>query len=513
MNNLHVYIGRDKTTKWSSKPPQPNDKPKTENAIQNVGVQFLARSANTEIECWRHFITDGMLEHIVCHTNAKIKQKILANCKQTRENTTKEKETTKDELLAFLGLLYLAGLNNSKRQDLHDFWRTDGTGVEVFRSTMSMQRFYFLHSCLRFGDSSPEKGKKIDNLTPIRCIFEEFVSNCINNYSPSEYLTIGEKLVPFRGKCLFRQFIPTNQGNYGIKMYAMVDTKKLYTYNLEIYSSNKSDKLQSDEGFDVVDRLVRPVSQSNRHITIANRFTSIPLVKHLQENHNLKSTGALRKSQKEIPKSFLKTRGKEVHGAQFGFHKDLTLVSYKPEKSKVVVILSSRNNDQTTRPTNKQKPEIIAFYDSTKSSVNVVNELCTKYDVSRSCKHWPLSVFYAVMNIAALNSMIVYRENTSSKTSPRDYIRKLGLTMLTGYLQSRKNAGNIPREIRQKIHEHIGETMSYPPPKKTGKIVRCKACPTSKDKKTRYYCLKCNKPICLQHVYPVCQSCLSFDSD
>ncbi|XP_045496257.1 uncharacterized protein LOC123694745 isoform X2 [Colias croceus] len=159
MNNLHVYIGRDKTTKWSSKPPQPNDKPKTENAIQNVGVQFLARSANTEIECWRHFITDGMLEHIVCHTNAKIKQKILANCKQTRENTTKEKETTKDELLAFLGLLYLAGLNNSKRQDLHDFWRTDGTGVEVFRSTMSMQRFYFLHSCLRFGDSSPEKVK------------------------------------------------------------------------------------------------------------------------------------------------------------------------------------------------------------------------------------------------------------------------------------------------------------------------------------------------------------------
>lgn len=50
------------------------------------------------------------------------------------------KETTSTELDALIGLLYLAGLNKSSLKDL---WRTDGTGVDIFRTTMSLQRFSF----------------------------------------------------------------------------------------------------------------------------------------------------------------------------------------------------------------------------------------------------------------------------------------------------------------------------------------------------------------------------------
>ena len=47
-------------------------------------------------------------------------------------------------------------------------------------------------------------------------------------------MTIDEKLEAFRGRCGFKQYIPSKPNKYAIKIYALVDTKVLYTYNLGI---------------------------------------------------------------------------------------------------------------------------------------------------------------------------------------------------------------------------------------------------------------------------------------
>lgn len=57
----------------------------------------------------------------------------------------------------------------------------------------------------------------------------------------------------------------------------------------------------------------------------------------------------------------------------------------------------------------KNKPEIIAFYNCTKAGVDV--ELCTTYNVSRNSKRWPMTIFYAILNIAASNANVIFREN------------------------------------------------------------------------------------------------------
>ena len=374
----------------------------------------------------------------------------------------------------------------------------------IFRTTMLLQRFYFLQSCLRFDDASTRQERKgIDNLAPIRSVFEEFVSNCKNTYTPSKYLTIDEKLEAFRGRCSFRQYIPNKPAKYGIKIYALVDAKCFYTVNLEIYPGKQPDGpfLQSNKALEVVDRLVQPVSKSSRNITFDNWFTSIPLMTHLQQNHKLTSTGTLPKNKKEIPPKFISTRGKEVYSTQFAFQKDLTLVSYIPKKSKVVLVLSSLHHDQNIDPASgdKQKPEIITLHNFTKAGVDVVDELYATY-VSRNAKRLPMTVFYAVMNVAAINSVIIYRENNNSKTTRRDFLRQLSLSMLDGYLRTRMNKDNLPRELRKRIHEQIGKTMTYPASENSTKNVRCKDCPSAKDKKTRHYCNKCNKPICMQYI-------------
>jgi hypothetical protein len=114
------------------------------------------------------------------------------------------KRTTLSEIKACIGLLYLAGVFKSSRQNLDDLWANDETGMEIFRSTMSMQHFRLLLQCLRFDDRTIRAARsEVDKPAPIRQFFELFVTKCKSHYSVGESVTIDEKLEKFRGNCPF----------------------------------------------------------------------------------------------------------------------------------------------------------------------------------------------------------------------------------------------------------------------------------------------------------------------
>ncbi|XP_035222538.1 uncharacterized protein LOC118195345 [Stegodyphus dumicola] len=141
------------------------------------------------------------------------------------------------EIKAFIGLLLLAGVLRSNRQIFEELWSTDGMSIEMFRTVMSLKRFKFLPRCCRFDDKETRnERRKTDKLAPIRELFEKIVEKCKRNYYVGQNVTIDEKLESFRGRCPFRQCIPSKPNEYGIKIFAAVDAKTLYTLNLEIYA-------------------------------------------------------------------------------------------------------------------------------------------------------------------------------------------------------------------------------------------------------------------------------------
>lgn len=512
-----IYTGKDGTTLWFSNPKQAkveylSIKPSI------PGVNAFAKNAKTEVECWKLFFNDDILEDILNYTNEEITSKTFAENHNTRVHIVKE--TSMDEIMALLGLMYITGLNNSTGYNLTDLWRSDGTGVDIFRMTMSLQRFNFLQGCLRFDDAATRAQRSaVDNLALVRAIFDKFVGNCQKAYNPSHFLTLDVKYIPFRGECPFRQFMPKTSAAYGIKMYSLVDAKDFYTINMEINAGNQPSGpyVTSYEPVDIVDRLVRPVSNTGRNITFDNYFTSIPLVTHLLQEHMLTCTGALRKNKKEIPFSFLTTQPRGVGSSRFGFQKHMTLVSHVPKKSKIILLLSSYHHDKTfdiTKCGDKPKPEMITFYNSTKTGVENVERLCKMYDVRNYCKSWPLLILFTMLNIAALNSYIVYMANNeNSKLRRSEYVRKLGLALVKQHLKTRTDKNNLPRELRKRIFEQVGEPLLDPPASDVKPYKRCRDCPSSKDRKTKYCCLECKKPICLQHVITMCQNCTSLAID
>lgn len=507
------YTSKD-GTKWYKNSQRTNVRIRSENIVtERAQVKDIAKNASTAYECWEIFVTSDMLGEILVHTNAEIRQRQARAAENVNASSSYKQETNLGELKAFIGLLYL-GLIKSNRQCLKDLWRTDGTGVDIFRTTMSLQRFQFLQNNVRFDDrSTRQERKKTDNMAAFRNIFDQFVQRCQTSYSPSEFLTIDEMLLSFRGRCLFRVYIPNKPAKYGLKILALVDAKSFYVLNLEVYAGKQPPGLYgiSNKPFDVVERLIQPVSGSHRNVTFDNWFTGYDLMLHLLKEHRLTSVGTVRKNKKQIPESFTRT-GKQPNTSFFGFQKDITLVSYAPKKNKVVLVMSTMHHDNAIDEStgDKRKPEIITFYNSTKAGVDVVDELSASYNVSRNSKRWPMTLFYGVLNMAAVNALIIYRANNNSTMKRTEFIRNLGLSMIYEHLQQRKSKKNIPRYIRQRIEKQLGEPSAYEA-NVPGRYVRCQDCPNKKDRKTKHFCTACAKPICMEHANFFCENCADLE--
>lgn len=509
LESVARYVGRDNSTTWSKHPlAAKTSRTRKKNLVTQLpGAVRNARQVTDILESWQLFFPDSMLQKIVKYTNIKINQ-VRPNYSRERD----AKETDIVELKAFFGLLYLAGVNRSNHQNLLDLWRTDGTGVEMFRLVMGVNRFRFLIQMLRFDDISDTQRterKKLDKLTYIREIFEEFVIYCKNNYNLGSYVTVDEMLPAFRGRCSFKVYMPMKPDKYGIKIWACTDAKTLYCSNLEVFVGLQQEgPYRLDNRPDeVVKRLVNHLSGSGRNITCDNYFTSIKLAKDLLDMR-LTVVGTIRKNKREIP-PILTANLKErpVRSSIFGFSKDLTIVSYKAKKNKFVLLLSTQHDEDSIDPSSGEahKPDIVTFYNRTKSGVDANDELQKSYSVSRVSNRWPLTIFFTIMNIGAINSYIIFRSNTNSKRPRSDYLRELAKSLMKDYA-IRKVLGKTTSYVTKIRLREIFGIEAVDEEVETSET-RCNYCPRSKNRKTKTRCCKCRKPICRQHTIFTCTDC------
>ncbi|CAI6352855.1 unnamed protein product [Macrosiphum euphorbiae] len=377
---------------------------------------------------------------------------------------------------------------------------------------MGMNRFYLLLRAIRFDDITTRAMRQsVDNLTPIRSFFEDFVRRCQDYYELNNYVTIDEMLESFRGRCRFRQYIPNKPAKYGLKIIALVDSNTYYSYNLEIYAGKQPNGPYhvNNSACSVVERLIRPISGSGRNITCDNWFSSIPLAEDLLNNHNLTMVGTLRKNKREIPPIFVqKLKERPNESSIFGFKKNMTLVSYKPKANKIVLVISTMHNDDSIdTDCARSKPEMIKFYNSTKGGVDTVDQMKGKYSVSRNSRRWPLTIFFSVLNIAGINSQIIYASNTNAKIVRREYLKCLSKALIYKYMLERVQIKNIPMNIKVRIRE-MTNAIEEPVQKTSNAPGRCAFCNWKKNRKTSNLCNECQSYICKEHTAPsICQNC------
>ncbi|KAK2578685.1 hypothetical protein KPH14_001217 [Odynerus spinipes] len=115
------------------------------------------------------------------------------------------------------------------------------------------------------------------------------------------------------------------------------------------------------------------------------------------------------------------------------------------------------------------KPEIIEFYNSTKSGVNALDQKCAAYSVNRRSQRWSTTIFCAMLNISGdVNSHVLYSaSNIDKKKSRYKVLEELGYALVTPHVISRRSLPNLSRELKYIIdnflHEVGVEALENPP--------------------------------------------------
>ncbi|XP_052754079.1 piggyBac transposable element-derived protein 3-like [Galleria mellonella] len=414
-NDNSYYLGKDKSTRWNKEPYRQSVRTRKYNIISQLPEPKRVIAGEKEsLSIWRHFFDDTIIDIIVKYTNQYID---TIRHKYTRE--TYARQTNLNEIQCLMGLILLAGVQKSNHLNVEELFRTDGGSVEIFRLSMSAQRFQFLLRVLRFDDGSLRQQRKaIDKICHIREIFEKFVQNCKNNYTLSAFVTVEEKMESFRGKCSFRQYIPNKPNPYGIKIQALCDSKMFYTFNMEIYPGkqpNEGPYNFDNSGLAVVQRLCEPIFNTGRNVTTDNWYTSVPLAEMLLQR-GLTTVGTIRKNKKEIPPDFNVLRGRSVKSNMFGFRDNIVLVSHIPKQGKNVLLISTMHNNAKI-DVETGKPDIILSYNDTKGGVDVVDRLCANYDCARATR------------------------------------QNLAMKLIEPHIRERQTQLNLPRSLRQRLSE------------------------------------------------------------
>lgn len=319
---------------------------------------------------WDLLFNKEIIQIIVEQTNNKIED-VCAHLIVKNKVETYHHHTDANEIRAYIGVLYFAGLWKSSNVDDNRLWDKNND-ITLYRCVFTRHRFSFLASCLRFDDKNIRESG--DKFAPIRKIWDIFIGNCQRYYTPSNKCTVDEQLLSFRGRCSFRMYMKSKPDKYGLKIVTLNDAQTSYLIHAIPYLGKSTVRVRNESVPEYFFRKVTaPIHGTNRTVTCDNWFTTVPLLQRmLSDPFNMTITGTIRKNKREIPVE-LKVASKGPPSTKFCHASDLTLLSHTPKKNKIVLLISSYLH---TNEITNNKPNIILHYNETKGGTDCFDQLC-----------------------------------------------------------------------------------------------------------------------------------------
>ncbi|XP_042171318.1 piggyBac transposable element-derived protein 4-like [Oncorhynchus tshawytscha] len=368
------------------------------------------------------------------------------------------------DLHAYLGLLILAGVYRSRGEAAASLWDAE-SGRTVFRATMSLKVFHRYSRLLRFDDRQSRPARlATDKLAAIREVWDLWEARLPALYNPGPDVTVDEQLVPFRGRCPFRQYIPSKPAKYGIKSWVACDAKSSYAWKMQVYTGKAAGGgPEKNQGMRVV--LDLTTGLSGRNVTCDNFFTSYDLGQRLLER-NLTMVGTVRKNKAELPPALLESRGRQVLSSRFAFTPTATLVSYLAKRNKNVLLLSTLHTEGHISDRRDKKPALILDYNCNKGGVDNLDKVVGTYSCRRMTARWPLVVFHNILDVSSYNAFVIWREikpdwMPGKRNKRRVFLEQLGKALVKPLIQRRQH---LPRTEAASALVKVLQSATAAPP-------------------------------------------------
>ena len=501
----NIYVGKNGTI-WQKQPPV-TARRQTQDIIRLApGITSAVNFTSTK-QAFSSFITEVMIDLLVMDTDREARRKIDEWNLEHPDLQRTWIPVDDTEITAFIGLNLLAGLHKSNHEPISTLW-SEKEGRSVYIATMSRNRFTDILRYLRFDNrATREERRATDKLAAFRDFWTLFQAQLRKFYIPGTDLCVDEQLVAFRGRCSFRQYIPSKPAKYGIKIWWCCDAQTSYPLNGQVYLGKQPDQPREvGQGARVFKDMVAPWYRSGKNVTADNFFTSIPLAEDLLQN-GLTYVGTIRSNKAEIPAEMKPNNNREVYSSMFGFKDQVTLVSYVPKKDKSVKALSTMHHDTAVEGEDR-KPEIILHYNATKSGVDNLDYLCTLYTCRRKVNRWPVVLFGNCNDVGAVAAFVTwmakYPEWKSSEGGRRRrvFLLELGHELVMPNIKRRAAISGLRSSIRMAISlvgVNPAAAQDVQVQGSVGQKRRCSFCSRKDDKKVRRVCDSCYKHVCPTH--------------
>lgn len=385
-------------------------------------------SCNTASDVYLELVRDA-LEGIVYQSNLYGTQNNKNICMTT------------EELYVFLGINMIMGYHVLPAWK--DYWSgSQDLGIPLISKSMSRNRFDTILCNLHVNDNSKIPLDNQDKVFKLKPMIESLNYKFDSAYEGSRQLSVDETMVVFKGRSSMKQYNPKKPIKRGFKIWTMADMKG-YVKKFRIYQGKDEILEQEFKNYSLGERVVLHLTKTewgkSRMIFFDNYFTSLTLLERLKTENTL-ACGTIRINRKGLPQNM--TDDKKLKRGDSDYRISNTGLSvFKWKDTKCVWLASNYHGTETTSVLRKEKdgkrrdvtcPTVVDSYNSYMGGVDLADRLRTVYGIDRRCKKWWHRLFWAMLEIAFINSYVIFCKQFEQVSLPLiQFRRDVALGLLT----------------------------------------------------------------------------------
>jgi hypothetical protein len=208
----------------------------------------------------------------------------------------------------YLFISFVLQMGHDQKDRLKDYWSTlEQFFMAFYGNTMKRDRLLHILRFLHFSDNKNEPYKtdeNYDRLWKMRTMFGKLNDGYAKYYSPTEHLAIDEIIALFKGRVVFKQYVPKKYKRFGIKIYKVCDSKG-YTYNMSMYLGGDRKRVTASvtATHATVTGLTTRIENFGHKLYMDNFFSSPELFDYLHTKA-INCCGTVRPNRKGMPRDF-----------------------------------------------------------------------------------------------------------------------------------------------------------------------------------------------------------------
>ena len=388
------------------------------------GVTTNNLTANSRELCFfEHFLNLEIMNEIVIETNKFYLFKKSQTSHRPKSRIHKWINTTVPEMYIFFAVSML--ITRNKHMTIEEHWSTHPyLENPIFRKIMSRDRYQLLLQMLHFSDPYVINSSR-DKLIKIRTLLQYTRKFFKETMIPYKNLCIDESIVVFKGRLMFKQYMPSKRHRFGIKMFVLCDVTTNYILDFIIYCGEGTDIVDSHNigvSGAVVSTLLNDYLGKGHTLWCDNWYSSPVLFKYLHDEHT-NACGTVRKNRKGMP-NFKKLKKGESESKKNG-----PLLALKWCDRRDVHMLTTLHSDSFEDAGKVdfksgeliKKPSCIIQYNKNMGAVDKTDMMLSGLSCMRKSLKWYKKVSFHIIDLFLLNAHCIYTSITGSKKTLAEF--------------------------------------------------------------------------------------------